>query len=136
MEKLSPGTQLPTSRVHGDFWHRNILLRGDEVIVTDFAFSSPREPPVDYLDLICDYDASIFLDAKRLQTYSKFLQLGEAEIPFLHLHALIRKIGLKVERRKTLYYELVLNNLESSMNEISEVGIAKRFVRSYEGRQS
>jgi fructosamine-3-kinase len=135
MERLSPHKPIPTFRIHGDFWHRNILLQGEEVYVTDFAFSAPGEPPIDYLNLMCDYDPNIFFDPNRLQNYSKLLPYDNAELLFLHIYALIRKIGLKVERRKMLYDELLINNLESSMNEIREVGVAKQVVRYCEARQ-
>ena len=134
MERLSPRNPIPTSRIHGDFWHRNILLQREEVYVTDFAFSAPDEPPIDYLDLISDYDSTIFLDAKRLQGFSKLIPIDDSDLLFLHVYAMIRKIGLKTERRKALYDELLLSNLEASMNEISEVGIAKQTVRNYENK--
>jgi len=137
MEKLSPQTPIPTHRIHGDFWHGNILLkRGGGVCVTDFAFSAPGEPPIDHLDLVCDYDTNVFLDPKRLRSYVGMFPIKVDELPFLLLYALIRKIGLKVERRKALYEELLLNDLESSMGEISEVGFAKRFFHCCETRQS
>lgn len=130
LERLSPRTPIPTFRIHGDFWHGNILVDGTaRVCVTDFAFSAPGEPPIDHLDLISDYDPGIFLDAGRLFHYSGLLSTSTDELLFLHLYAQVRKIGLKVDRRKKLYEELLLNNLESSMNEIREVGVAKRVVR-------
>jgi fructosamine-3-kinase len=132
LEKLSPGGWVPTYRIHGDFWHRNILLSGDEVYVTDFAFSAAGEPPIDHLDLLSDYDPEIFLNPKQIARYSKDLPLEGNSILFLHLYSLLRKIGLKVERREELYGELLLNNLEGSLNEIREVGVAKRLVRRYE----
>lgn len=132
MERLSPGVPIPTCRIHGDLWHRNMLLHGKELYVTDFAFSAPAEPPIDLIDLVCDYDPDLFLEPKRVQRYSGSLQVDEAAIPFLHVYALVRKIGLKAERRKLLYDELLLNNLEKSMNEITEVGSAKQFVRAHQ----
>ncbi|HEV2139117.1 MAG TPA: phosphotransferase [Nitrososphaerales archaeon] len=136
MEKLSPKNPMPTFRIHGDFWHRNILLQGEEIFVTDFAFSTPGEPPIDYLDLICDYDPNIFLDPERLRNYTKLMPIDGKDLPFLHVYALIRKIGIKAQRRKMLYDELLLSNLEGSMNEIKEVGVAKQAVRYFESRQS
>jgi fructosamine-3-kinase len=137
MEKLSPQSPIPTFRIHGDFWHGNILLQGEAgICVTDFAFSALGEPPIDSLDLICDYDASIFLEPGRLRTYSQYFPFSADSIQFLHLYALIRKIGLKVDRRRKLYEELLINDFEGSLNEISEVGVAKRFVRRVVAKQA
>jgi thiamine kinase-like enzyme len=137
MERLSPRELIPTFRIHGDFWHRNILIRGQGGIwVTDFAFSAPGEPPTDLLDLISDYDPTVILDPARLMKYSGSLPVDYNAIPFLHLYSLVRKIGLKVDRRRHLHRELLINDLETSVNEISEVGIARRVVRHYKSENA
>ena len=73
MEKLAPTCEIPTSWVHGDFCHGNLIIdfSNNKMWVTDFAFSAPDEIPIDVLDLVADYNyrPSFLLNSGRLSKY-------------------------------------------------------------------
>jgi hypothetical protein len=131
MEKLAPTCGIPTSWAHGDFCHGNLIIDPKRKLwVTDFASSSPNEPPIDVLDLIVDYDytASSFFQPQRLSTYIDSFIPREINPLFLLLYFLNRKIAIKVKTMKKLYDELLTLNLAEQMSKIGEAGLIQHVI--------
>lgn len=125
LQGLSVEEEIPLCTIHGDFWHGNMIV--DEhgmVTLTDFAMCSKDEPPVDYIDLVSDYNPSVLLDSSKLSIYRHSL-LSEHNQFFLIVYQLIRKISLKVQARLKLYDELLLEDIYDSLTEIRELAVLK-----------
>jgi hypothetical protein len=124
MEKLAPICAIPTSWVHGDFWHGNLIIEPNKKLwVTDFAFSAEGEPPIDVLDLVSDYKPSLFFSPERLSAYTdRFIPKGINPLFLVH-YFLNRKIAMKVKSKKRLYDELLVLNLGEELTRIPEAGI-------------
>lgn len=131
MEKLAPDSKIPTSWVHGDFCHGNLIIDPMKKLwVTDFAFSASDEPPIDILDLIADYryKPSFFFHQEQLSKYIGFFIPNEINPLFLLLYFLNRKIAIKVKERKRLYDEILILNLDEEMSKIGEAGFLKELL--------
>ncbi|MGD0477862.1 MAG: aminoglycoside phosphotransferase family protein [Nitrososphaerales archaeon] len=129
MDKYRPSCGIPTSWAHGDFWHGNLIIDSKGGLwVTDFAFSSPNQPPIDVLDLIADYDPLIFLSPEMIQKYTSGFVPREVNPLFLVLYSLNRRIALKVRVKKRLYEELLVLNMSEELSKIEEAGILQSIV--------
>lgn len=131
MEKIAPSTGIPTSWVHGDFWHGNLLIDPNgKLWVTDFAFSAPDEPAIDVLDIISDYEPSIFISQERLMRYTRAFIPKDINPLFLVLYMLNRKMALKVNEKKRLYDELLVLDLSKELANIGEAAILQDLGRA------
>jgi hypothetical protein len=129
MEKLAPSCEIPSSWAHGDFWHGNLVIDSYRKLwVTDFAFSAGGEPPIDVLDLVSDYNPSLFFSPERLSAYTEQFIPKEINPLFLVHYFLNRKIALKVKSKKRLYNELLVLNLGEELTRIGEAGILRDII--------
>jgi len=132
MEKTSPCEPLRSVVIHGDFWHGNMIRnKKGKIFLTDFALSAEREPPIDMIDLLADYDFKDLLDERRLSSHmSSFLPTSTDPV-FFTLYSMVRKLAAKVKTRISLYDQYLVKDLDASMMEIREAGILKLLTQIY-----
>jgi len=94
LEKLVPQVPIPVSYIHGDFGPNNMMLGSNgNLLVFDFSWSSPHEPPLDLLDLIDESDGAASLIAR-------MGVLNNINPIFLLLYHLIRRTALSIRDYK------------------------------------
>ncbi|MEM0117522.1 MAG: aminoglycoside phosphotransferase family protein [Conexivisphaerales archaeon] len=133
MDRLSPDNEIQSSILHGDFWHGNILIdKNGDFHLIDFTLSSQDEPPVDLVNLIADLDPRMLLREDLMRPYFQTILPDTASITFFALYELTRKVALKIEVRKMLYEECLLQDLNASMAEIREAGMVKLLLSRFQ----
>jgi fructosamine-3-kinase len=137
MEKISPQEPLRSFVIHGDFWHGNMIRNKEgKIFLTDFALSAEREPPVDVIDLLADYEFRYLLDEEKLSSCMSTFLTDSTDPVFFALYSMVRKLAAKLETRIILYDQYLVKDLDSSMLEIREAGILKLLIQLYSKKGS
>lgn len=137
MEKISPREPIRSFVIHGDFWHGNMIRNKEgRIFLTDFALSAEREPPVDMIDLLADYEFKDLLDEKKPSSSMSTFLPGSIDPVFFALYLMVRKLAAKVKTRIILYDQYLVKDLDSSMLEIREAGILKLLIQLYSKKGS
>lgn len=124
MEGRRPSGPIPTTWIHGDFWHGNMVKdHAGRIWMTDFSMAAGDEPPVDIFDLILDYEPDYLMSARTLAPYISGFVTGDVDPMFLALYNLNRKIALKLKARKALYDEMLLIDFNRALATIEEAGV-------------
>jgi fructosamine-3-kinase len=124
MEDICPNEPIAGFMIHGDFWHGNMIMdRYGKLILTDFALASKREPPIDMIDLLADYNFQALLDRTKFARYSSSFLPVDTDPSFFILYATIRKLAEKVRARTDLYNQYLIKDLDAAMTEIREAGV-------------
>ncbi len=132
MEKTSPKEPIGGFMIHGDFWHGNMVRsKSEKIFLTDFALSAEKEPPIDMIDLLADYEFKSLLDRKRLRSYMSPYLPASIDPIFFTLYSMVRKLAAKVKIRLSLYDQYLIKDLDTSMMEIREAGILKLLTHLY-----
>ncbi len=130
MDRSQPRVTIPTSLIHGDLNHLNVI-RGDGIWIVDFGLCSRREPPLDILDLIASYDPGVLTSKRKLDSFSSKVLPRDVNPLFLALYALIRGTALEIESKRSRFQELLFPNLEERILRMSVAKILHNVIKSY-----